>query len=134
MLHVLRILQKSLGVLKVSLGCEVRNEQGGLELPELTECCSCSSTDTSYSSLGSMTLAGPSLLGCRGGSALPRAWAALLGAGVSEGCWLRLLQSLLGNCLENQGVLPHGFYGGVNTENGHRCAASVIDAVVHASC
>lgn len=105
-----------------------------MELPELTGCCSCSSTDTSYSSLGSMTLAGPSLLGCRGGSALPRAWAALLGAGVSEGCRLRLLQSLLGNCLENQGVLPHGFCGRVNTENGQRCAASVIDAVVHASC
>lgn len=134
MLHVLQILQRSLGVLKVSLGCEVRNEQGGLELPELTECCSCSSTGTSYGSLGSMTLAGLSLLGCRGRSALPRAWAALLGAGLSEGCRLHLVQSLPRNCLENQGVLPHGFYGGVNTENGHRCAASVIDAVVPESC
>jgi len=59
-------------------GCKVRNKRGGLEPSESMECCSHSSSGTSYSSLDLTSLAGFSLLGCRGGSVLPRAWAAPL--------------------------------------------------------
>lgn len=51
MLPVPQMLQKCVGVLTGSLSCEKRNEQGGWELSEFPEHCSCSPAGTSYSSL-----------------------------------------------------------------------------------
>lgn len=51
MLPIPQMLQKCVGVLTGSLSCEKRNEQGGWELSEFPEHCSCSPAGTSYSSL-----------------------------------------------------------------------------------